>query len=71
MSTHPAAPAPFCDDCFEDIAAAHICRTCHLRFCPAHAAEHRIRKSTRAHELLPLAPVECAAPATRATVIAE
>ena len=47
-------PAPTCDDCFEELAAAHACQTCHLRFCPAHAAEHRRRKSTRLHTLLAL-----------------
>lgn len=46
-----ACAAPTCDDCFEDVAAEQVCQTCHLRFCPAHAAEHRTRKSTRAHQL--------------------
>jgi hypothetical protein len=55
-STPTAAPAPTCDDCFEELAAAHACQTCHLRFCPAHAAEHRRRKSTRAHQLVALGP---------------
>jgi hypothetical protein len=55
-STPTAAPAPTCDDCFEELAAAHACHTCHLRFCPAHAAEHRRRKSTRAHQLVALGP---------------
>ncbi len=46
-----APAAPTCDDCFEDVAAEQVCQTCHLRFCPAHAAEHRTRKSTRTHQL--------------------
>ena len=50
----PKGPAPTCDDCFEELAAAHACQTCHLSFCPAHAAEHRRRKSTRAHQLVAL-----------------
>jgi hypothetical protein len=53
------APAPTCDDCFEELAAAHACQTCHLRFCPAHAAEHRRRKSTRAHPLVALGAAPC------------
>ena len=55
-STPTAAPAPTCDDCFEELAAAHACQTCHLNFCPAHAAEHRRRKSTREHHLVALGP---------------
>jgi hypothetical protein len=60
-------PAPTCDDCFEELAAEHACQTCHLRFCPAHAAEHRRRKSTRAHDLVALAQApEALAPEAQA-----
>lgn len=53
-SAASAPAAPTCDDCFEDVAAEQVCQTCHLRFCPAHAAEHRTRKSTRTHQLVAL-----------------
>ncbi len=55
-----APAAPTCDDCFEAQAAEQACQTCKLRFCPAHAAVHSIRKSTRAHALVPVECFECA-----------